>query len=114
AHSFWGIVLEGSVASPSEPMSRMRAAHVHARTSRHDILIIAGTRPECIKLAPVVRELASRRAFGGIVANSGQHADAVRRTFAEFRVTCDVELPPLPPSHNLTLASHYLVDQLKA
>ena len=46
------------------------------------ILIVAGTRPECIKLAPVVRELAQRRAFGGILVNSGQHAEAVRRTFA--------------------------------
>ena len=69
------------------------------RAPRHDILIIAGTRPECIKLAPVVRELAHRRAFGGIVANSGQHrgsgAAHVRRVPRELRrrAACPAAFP---------------------
>ena len=106
-------MFERPAASPPAPPLRTRAPHGPARGQRHDILIIAGTRPECIKLAPVVRELASRRSFGGIVANSGQHAEAVRRTFAEFRVECDVELPPLPPSPNLGAASRHLVRVLR-
>lgn len=96
----------------TEPTPRTHAARGRGRAPRHDILIIAGTRPECIKLAPVVRELAQRRAFDGIVANSGQHAEAVNRTFAEFRVKCDVELPPLPASPNLGAASRHLVREL--
>ena len=36
-------------------------------------LIIAGTRPECIKLVPVIRALAARGALGVRVVNSGQH-----------------------------------------
>jgi UDP-N-acetylglucosamine 2-epimerase (non-hydrolysing) len=108
-----GFVLEGPAASPPEHASRTRSLHVVGRGARHDILIIAGTRPECIKLAPVVRELAHRHGFGAIVANSGQHADAVRRTFAEFRVECDVELPALPASPNLGVASRLLTGRLK-
>jgi UDP-N-acetylglucosamine 2-epimerase (non-hydrolysing) len=76
------------------------------------VLVIAGTRPECIKLAPIVRELAYRRVLAGIVANSGQHADAVRRTFAEFGIRCDVELPALPPAPNLSSASRHLTERL--
>jgi UDP-N-acetylglucosamine 2-epimerase (non-hydrolysing) len=91
----------------------MRALHSLSRAPRHDILVIAGTRPECIKLAPVVRELGRRRALGCIVANSGQHAEAVRRSFAEFRVKCDVELPALPASPNLNVASRRLVSVLR-
>ena len=106
------MLFEGPSATPTEPPSLARAAHAPARAPRHDILILAGTRPECIKLAPVVRELAHRRAFGGIVVNSGQHAEAVRRTFAEFRVKCDVELPALPPAANLVAASRGLAGRL--
>jgi hypothetical protein len=43
-----------------------------------------------------VRELAHRRVLTAIIANSGQHPDAVRRTFAEFGIRCDIELPALP------------------
>lgn len=76
------------------------------------MLVVAGTRPECIKLAPIVRELTRRHVFAAIIANSGQHADAVRRTFAEFGIKCDVELPALPASPNLCSASRRLAEQL--
>lgn len=105
-------MFERPSASPPETPLRTRSAHGVNRTPRHAILIVAGTRPECIKLAPVVRELAHRRAFGGIVVNSGQHPEAVRRTFAEFRVTCDIELPALPPCPNLVTANRHLVRRL--
>lgn len=91
---------------------RVRRHQAHARAPRRGVLVIAGTRPECIKLAPIVRELARRHALTGTVVNSGQHADAVRRTFAEFGVKCDVELPPLPPAPNLSAASRHLTTQL--
>ena len=45
--------------------------------------------------------------------NSGQHAEAVRRTFAEFEVRCDVELPALPCSPNLAAASARLIAGLE-
>src|SRR5216683_3319850 len=60
------------------------------------ILIIAGTRPECIKLAPLVRRLAGNDRLRFVLVNSGQHCLAVRRTFAEFDIRCDIELGELP------------------
>jgi UDP-N-acetylglucosamine 2-epimerase (non-hydrolysing) len=84
------------------------------RTSRHAVLIIAGTRPECIKLAPIVRELARQHVMRGVVVNSGQHAEAVRRTFGEFHIKPDHDLPPMPPMPNLSAASGYLTRQLEA
>ncbi|MFO1316450.1 MAG: UDP-N-acetylglucosamine 2-epimerase (non-hydrolyzing) [Burkholderiales bacterium] len=82
------------------------------RGPRPSALIVAGTRPECIKLAPVVREFARRHTFAGIVVNSGQHVDAVRRTFAEFGIACDAQLPALLPQPNLTSASRHLAHAL--
>lgn len=62
---------------------------------------MAGTRPECIKLAPIVHALARHPELDAIVVNSGQHADAVRRTFDGFGVICDIALPAHPCSPNL-------------
>ena len=106
------IVLEAAIASAQEQAERARPYQGFLRAPRPAVLVIAGTRPECIKLAPIVRELAHRRVLAGIVANSGQHADAVRRTFAEFGIRCDVELPALPPAPNLSSASRHLAERL--
>ena len=104
-------MLEGSTLPSPEKAAHVRS--LHGYVPRRSLLVIAGTRPECIKLAPVVHELAHRRALAGIVVNSGQHPEAVRRTFGEFGVQCDIELPPLPPSPNLTAASRALEAQLR-
>ena len=102
-------------ASPDEPVQpAARPGRTHASGARDVALVIAGTRPECIKLAPVVRELAHRHALAGVVVNSGQHLDAVRRTFAEFDIEADIELPALPAQPNLGAASRHLVDALAA
>jgi UDP-N-acetylglucosamine 2-epimerase (non-hydrolysing) len=79
---------------------------------RHAVLVVAGTRPECIKLVPVIRELGRRQALCGIVLGSGQHPDAVRRTFGEFGIRADHELPPLVGAPNLRTAAWQLVTNL--
>jgi UDP-N-acetylglucosamine 2-epimerase (non-hydrolysing) len=102
------IVLEGLPATPPEQTPRKRAS----RAPGIHLLIVAGTRPECIKLAPIVRVLRQRRGLAAVVVNSGQHPEAVRRTFAEFDVACDRELPALPAAPNLAQASLRLTHTL--
>jgi UDP-N-acetylglucosamine 2-epimerase (non-hydrolysing) len=77
------------------------------------VLVVAGTRPECIKLAPVVRALVAAR-VPTVLVSSGQHADAVRMTLAEFGLAPDVELAPLPALPNLAAASGHLRVELAA
>lgn len=89
-----------------------RTLHPFSRLPRRAVMIFAGTRPECIKLAPVVRALAGRRTFAVIVVNSGQHAEAVRRSFGEFGIRCDIELPQFASPPNLTTASGRLTQAL--
>jgi UDP-N-acetylglucosamine 2-epimerase (non-hydrolysing) len=101
-----------ATASVQEPAERVRPYPGFPHGPTPAVLIVAGTRPECIKLAPIVRELAHRRVLTATIANSGQHVDAVRRTFAEFGIRCDIELPALPPSPNLGAASRHLTKQL--
>ena len=99
-------------AKPPRPKAHARSGHGLVRGARPSLLIVAGTRPECIKLAPVVREIARRHTFAGIVVNSGQHVEAVRRTFAEFGIACDTQLPALGVHPNLTTASRHLTRAL--
>ena len=80
---------------------------------RASLLVVAGTRPECIKLAPVVRALADAR-LPVILISSGQHRDAVRATLAEFDLAPDIELAALPPLPNLAAASSHLRTELAA
>ncbi|MEO8755083.1 MAG: UDP-N-acetylglucosamine 2-epimerase (non-hydrolyzing) [Casimicrobiaceae bacterium] len=107
-------MFEGPSASLQEQAVHARRHHAAARSPRRAVLVIAGTRPECIKLAPIVRELSHRRSMTGTVVNSGQHAEAVRRTFGEFGIRCDVDLPPMLPAPNLVAASRNLTGQLRA
>ena len=78
------------------------------------LFVVAGTRPEAIKLAPVVRALDERRDVATLVVNSGQHLAAVRATFAEFGLRCDVELAELPALPNLAAACDHLQVELCA
>ncbi|MFO1396302.1 MAG: UDP-N-acetylglucosamine 2-epimerase (non-hydrolyzing) [Burkholderiales bacterium] len=105
-------MLDRTTLPSPEQAAHVRPLHGFARPQRGAVLVVAGTRPECIKLAPVVRELAHRRALTGVVVNSGQHAEAVRRTFAEFGIRADIDLPALTPSPNLTAASRKLATQV--
>ena len=78
------------------------------------VVIIAGTRPECIKLSPLVRRLASHDRLRLVLVNSGQHCLAVRRTFAEFDIRCDIELGELPRFEWLGASHDHLRVELRA
>jgi UDP-N-acetylglucosamine 2-epimerase (non-hydrolysing) len=56
------------------------------------ILILFGTRPEVIKLAPVISELKKRRGFESCVVSSGQHASLLKPFLKIFDIKADYEL----------------------
>jgi UDP-N-acetylglucosamine 2-epimerase (non-hydrolysing) len=61
--------------------------------SRHRVVAVIGTRPEAIKLGPVVRELRTRGGFfDPIVIWTGQHREMLRQAVALFDLTPDVDL----------------------
>jgi UDP-N-acetylglucosamine 2-epimerase len=49
------------------------------------ILVLFGTRPEAIKLAPVIYALKKHSAFQTIVASSSQHTDLLAPFFTDFQ-----------------------------
>lgn len=63
--------------------------------------MIAGTRPECIKLAPLVGRLRTTPGLVVRIVNSGQHRQVVTETFAALGHRVDIELPRPAQAPNL-------------
>jgi UDP-N-acetylglucosamine 2-epimerase (non-hydrolysing) len=66
------------------------------------VLIVAGTRPECLKLASLVSALRGSDGCAALLLNSGQHDSMVCRTFSHLGIDCDLapgQLMPMSLSH---------------
>lgn len=59
---------------------------------RLKVLVVMGTRPEAIKLAPVVRALRRRRIFAVRVCATAQHRELLDEALAAFSLRPDVDL----------------------
>ena len=58
-----------------------------------EILLLAGTRPEAIKVAPVAIALADHPVLRPVLVNGGQHSKAVvRQAWGAFGLVPDVEI----------------------
>ncbi len=60
------------------------------------VMCVLGTRPEAIKLAPVVAALAAR-GLRVTLCNSGQHRDLARAALADFDLAADLDLDLMQP-----------------
>jgi UDP-N-acetylglucosamine 2-epimerase (non-hydrolysing) len=54
--------------------------------------VVIGTRPEAIKMAPVVRELRKRDKFSVRLVSTGQHTDMLRQALSFFGLAPDADL----------------------
>lgn len=67
------------------------------------VAVLMGTRPEAIKLAPVVRQLAAHPTLDPWVVNTGQHRELIDQVIELFELKVDRNLQVMQP--NQTLAS---------
>jgi UDP-N-acetylglucosamine 2-epimerase (non-hydrolysing) len=117
ARQWWPLLARDAGATQRPPAHSLSVAatfDVQREGSPPVVLIIAGTRPECIKLAPLVRRLTGHDRLRMVLVNSGQHSLAVRRTFAEFDIRCDIELGELPRFDWLGASHDHLRVELRA
>jgi len=66
------------------------------------ILTVFGTRPEAIKLAPVVRALAGRADVDSRVCVTGQHREMLDQVLKVFELVPDIDLAIMKPGQDLT------------
>lgn len=66
---------------------------------RYDVMVVFGTRPEAIKLAPVVRALRARRSVH--VCVTGQHRTMLDQVLSVFQLQPDSDLAVMKPNQDL-------------
>lgn len=76
------------------------------------ILCIVGTRPECIKLAPVIQALKGAGWAGVRVIATGQHRELTRQTLAIFGIGIDHDLEVMEPDQTLASLSARVLERL--
>jgi UDP-N-acetylglucosamine 2-epimerase len=65
-------------------------------------LIVLGTRPEAIKLAPVISECKSRANIDVTVCSTGQHKEMLAQALGAFHLKPDIELDLMTDSQTLS------------
>jgi UDP-N-acetylglucosamine 2-epimerase (non-hydrolysing) len=77
------------------------------------VLSVFGTRPEAIKMAPVIRELRSRPgAFESVVCVSAQHREMLDQVLAAFGIVADHDLDLMTPGQTPAQVASRVLDAL--
>ncbi len=76
-----------------------------AMSSRKKILTIIGTRPEAIKLCPLVLEFQRRAEFESLVCSTGQHREMLAQVFSTFDISADHDLDLMAPNQTLAMVT---------
>jgi UDP-N-acetylglucosamine 2-epimerase (non-hydrolysing) len=68
---------------------------------RRTVLCVVGTRPECIKMAPVIAALRAADWCDAVVVSTGQHRELVAQTLGIFGIAPDIDLDLMEPGQTL-------------
>lgn len=79
-----------------------------------NLLFVLGTRPEVVKLAPVIREARSRPGVTATVLHTGQHREMAAEMFDLFGITPDIDLAVMQPNQTLFSVSAKILEGLDA
>ncbi len=66
------------------------------------VLLVFGTRPEAIKMAPLVRELQTREGIDARVCVTGQHREMLDQVMQLFKLKADYDLAIMKPGQDLS------------
>ncbi|MCF1680004.1 MULTISPECIES: non-hydrolyzing UDP-N-acetylglucosamine 2-epimerase [Tetragenococcus] len=77
------------------------------------VLVVFGTRPEAIKMCPLVKELKSRKNIQTIVCVTGQHREMLAQVLTEFGVVPDYDLSIMKPKQTLFDVTISILEKMK-
>lgn len=66
-------------------------------------MCVFGTRPEAIKMCPLVNELKSRKNIETVVCVTGQHKEMLRQVLDIFKVTPEYDLGIMKKGQDLLI-----------
>ena len=77
------------------------------------VLSVFGTRPEAIKMCPLIKELHSREEIESIVCVTGQHRQMLDQVLDIFKVKPDFDLQLMKERQSLTTITTGVLQQLE-
>ena len=78
------------------------------------VMVVFGTRPEAIKMAPVVHRLAEHPALKLKICVTGQHREMLAQALDDFGITADEDLSVMQPGQTINQLTGNLVAGLDA
>mgnify|MGYP001342508645 CR=1 FL=1 len=76
------------------------------------ILSIFGTRPEAIKMAPVIKELEKSKEFESLVCVTAQHREMLDQVLSLFDINPDYDLDIMMPGQTLAMLTERIISKL--
>jgi UDP-N-acetylglucosamine 2-epimerase (non-hydrolysing) len=84
-----------------------------AEIKNKKVMVIFGTRPEAIKMCPVVVELKSRSCFETVVCVTGQHREMLDQCLNTFHVKADYDLSVMQKKQTLFDITTLILNRIK-
>ena len=84
----------------------------HRNPTKGTVAVIVGTRPEAIKLAPVIQQLQASKKLQPLIVSTSQHGEMVGQIFSNFGITADLDLEVMRPRQSLWDLSAILSTEL--
>jgi UDP-N-acetylglucosamine 2-epimerase (non-hydrolysing) len=78
----------------------------------HRIAVLIGTRPEAVKLAPVIAALRQSPELEPIVISTGQHRQMIDQVIELFGIKVDVELNSMEPNQSLATLTARMIERI--
>lgn len=75
------------------------------------VLTIIGTRPEAIKLAPVIEEL-DKKDIKNMIISTGQHIEMTNQVLNLFKIEPDFDLALMQPNQNITKLLSEIINEV--
>ena len=82
-------------------------------TTRKKVLIALGTRPEAIKLAPVIKALENNENLVPIVVATAQHRDLMDQVLQLFKITPQVDLNLMKSNQDLFYTTSHCLERME-
>ncbi|MFL5812865.1 MAG: UDP-N-acetylglucosamine 2-epimerase, partial [Bdellovibrionia bacterium] len=76
------------------------------------IVCVVGTRPEAIKMAPVIQALRACSKFETIVLGTAQHRQMLDQALAQFDLKVDIDLDAMTPGQSLSILTSRLFEKI--
>lgn len=92
--------------------ARARTAGPRRAATPPTILCVVGTRPECIKMAPVIAALRAAAWCRPLVVSTGQHRELAAQTLGIFGIRPDIDLAAMAPGAGLATLTGRILDRI--